>query len=421
MPLPIITIVGRPNVGKSTLFNRLVGERIAIVSDIAGTTRDRVSGDARWNDERFVLVDTAGIEAEDEVDPQSVTGLGATEALLSEVQAQTSTALEDADVLIFMVDASQGITPKDIMTRKAFLNAITVVIALGGSTNAVLHLLAMAKAIGTKLELGDFTKVGNKVPVLADLRPSGTYMMTDLIQAGGIQPLMKMLLGAGLLHGECITVTGKTLAANLKNVTPYSAKQKIIRPLDDPIKKDSHLVILYGNLAPEGAVAKITGKEGLLFEGKAKVFSSEEKALDAILKGTIKKGHVVVIRYEGPRGGPGMREMLAPTSAIVGKGLGRDVALITDGRFSGGSHGFVIGHITPEAAEGGPLAIVKNGDRITIDAKKKQITLHVQSSIIKQRLKGWKAPKPQYVAGVLAKYAAQVGPASGGAVTDIIE
>ncbi|MEG3592001.1 MAG: dihydroxy-acid dehydratase [Pseudomonadota bacterium] len=315
----------------------------------------------------------------------------------------------------------KNITPKDIMTRKAFLNAITVVIALGGSTNAVLHLLAMAKAIGAKLELEDFTKVGKKVPVLADLRPSGAYMMTDLIQVGGIQPLMKMLLDAGLLYGECITVTGKTIAANLKGVKPYPVKQKIIRPLDDPIKKDSHLVILYGNLAPEGAVAKITGKEGLLFEGKAKVFSSEEKALEAILKGTIKKGHVVVIRYEGPRGGPGMREMLAPTSAIMGKGLGRDVALITDGRFSGGSHGFVIGHITPEAAEGGPLAIVKNGDRITIDAQKRQITLHVKTSIIKQRLKGWKVPKQRYAAGVLAKYAAQVGPASGGAVTDIIE
>ena len=238
-----------------------------------------------------------------------------------------------------------GIRPRDIMTRKAFENAITVVIALGGSTNAVLHLLAMASAIGVRLKLDDFTRIGKRVPVLADLKPSGKAMMSDLIAIGGIQPLMKMLLDAGLLHGDCLTVTGKTLAQNLKGVKPYPKSQDIMHPLNNPIKKDSHLVILRGNLAPEGAVAKITGKEGLSFTGKARVFDSEEEALKRILDGTVKKGDVIVIRYEGPKGGPGMREMLSPTGAIMGKGLGKDVALITDGRFSGGTHGFVVGHV----------------------------------------------------------------------------
>ena len=235
-----------------------------------------------------------------------------------------------------------NIIPKDIMTKKAFQNAITVLITLGGSTNAVLHILAMAHAMGVKLTIDEFTRIGKKVPVLADLRPSGKYMMSELIEIGGIQPLMKMLLDKGLLHGDCLTVTGKTLAENLKNVKPYPKSQDIVHSFDDPIKKDSHLVILYGNLAPEGAVAKISGKEGLSFTGKARVFASEEKALEKILNGGVKKGDVIVIRYEGPQGGPGMREMLSPTSAIMGKGLGKDVALITDGRFSGGSHGFVV-------------------------------------------------------------------------------
>ncbi len=312
----------------------------------------------------------------------------------------------------------KGIKPLDIMTRKAFENAITVVIALGGSTNAVLHLLAMAHACGVKLSIDDFTRIGKKVPVLADLKPSGKYLMAELVAIGGIQPLMKTLLKAGLLHGDCLTVTGKTLKQNLASVKPYAKGQDIVRPLSNPIKKDSHLVILYGNLAAEGAVAKISGKEGLSFTGRARVFDGEEPAMTAILDGTVKKGDVIVIRYEGPKGGPGMREMLGPTSAVMGKGLGKDVALITDGRFSGGSHGFVVGHITPEAAVGGPLAIVKDGDRITIDAEKRTLNLEVSKAEIAKRLAKWKAPKPRYTHGVLAKYAKLCSSASEGAVTD---
>jgi len=313
---------------------------------------------------------------------------------------------------------TKGIRPRDIMTRKAFENAITVVIALGGSTNAVLHLLAMAQAAEVKLGLDDFTRVGKRVPVLADLKPSGKYLMSELVAIGGIQPLMKTLLDAGLLHGDCPTVTGKTLAQNLSEVSPYPEGQKIIRPLQDPIKKDSHLVILYGNLASGGAVAKITGKEGLRFEGTARVFDSEEAAMISILDGSIKKGDVVVIRHEGPKGGPGMREMLGPTAALMGRGLGKEVALITDGRFSGGTHGFVVGHITPEASVGGPLALVKNGDGIIIDAKIKELVLKVSQKELKARQKKWKALKPRYTKGVLAKYAHMVTSASLGAVTD---
>jgi len=312
----------------------------------------------------------------------------------------------------------RGIRPSDIMTKEAFENAMTVVIALGGSTNAVLHLLAMAHAVGIKLKLDDWTRIGKKVPVLADLKPSGKHVMWELVQIGGIMPLMKALLEAGLLRGDCLTVSGKTLKGNLAGVKPYPKGQSIIRSFADPIKPDSHLVVLYGNLAPEGAVAKISGKEGLRFEGKARVFESEEKALRAILDDKIKKGDAIVIRYEGPKGGPGMREMLAPTSAIMGKGLGKDVALITDGRFSGGSHGFVIGHVTPEAFTGGPIAIVKNGDSIEIDGEKKTITLNISKTELAARLKQWKQPKPRYAKGVLAKYAEQVSPASLGAVTD---
>jgi dihydroxy-acid dehydratase len=308
--------------------------------------------------------------------------------------------------------------PLDIMTRKAFENAITVVIALGGSTNAVLHLLAIAHAAKVKLNLDDFTRIGRRVPVLADLKPSGKHLMSELVAIGGIRPLMRTLLDAGLLHGECLTVTGQTMAETLENVKPYPTGQTIVRPLADPIKKDSHLVVLYGNLASEGAVAKITGKEGLRFTGRARVFNSEEQALRAILDGTIVKGDVVVIRYEGPKGGPGMREMLSPTSAIMGKGLGQDVALITDGRFSGGSHGFVVGHITPEAYVGGPLALVKNGDAITIDAEKREINLEIPATELRKRRAAWKAPKPRYTHGVLAKYAHLVNSASLGAVTD---
>ncbi|MDD2768433.1 MAG: dihydroxy-acid dehydratase [Methylococcus sp.] len=310
------------------------------------------------------------------------------------------------------------IKPRDIMTKPAFENAITVVIALGGSTNAVLHLLAMANACGVDLTLEDFTRVGQKVPMLADLKPSGKYSMAELVEIGGIQPMMKTLLAAGLLHGDCMTVTGKTLAENLAEAPDYPAGQDMIRPLDNPIKKDSHLVILKGNLAPAGAVAKITGKEGLSFTGTARVFDCEEDALKAILDGTVVKGDVIVIRYEGPKGGPGMREMLSPTSAVMGKGLGKEVALITDGRFSGGTHGFVVGHITPEAYAGGPLAIVRDGDTITIDAETHELSLHVADDEIGRRLAQWTQPAPRYTKGVLAKYAKLVSSASEGAVTD---
>ncbi|MBT9099069.1 dihydroxy-acid dehydratase [Methylovulum psychrotolerans] len=312
----------------------------------------------------------------------------------------------------------KGIKPSDIMTKEAFENAITVVIALGGSTNAVLHILAMANAAKVDINLDDFTRIGKRVPMLADLKPSGRYQMAELIEIGGIQPLMKVLLGAGLLHGDCLTVTGKTLAENLAEVAPYPDGQDMIHALSDPIKKDSHLVVLYGNLAPEGAVAKITGKEGLCFTGTAKVFDAEEQALQSILNGDIVKGDVIVIRYEGPKGGPGMREMLSPTSAIMGKGLGKEVALITDGRFSGGTHGFVVGHITPEAYVGGPLAIIENGDTITIDAENNALTLHVNEHEMARRMDKWQQPAPRYTRGVLAKYAKLVNSASLGAVTD---
>ncbi|WP_339672497.1 dihydroxy-acid dehydratase [Dasania marina] len=310
------------------------------------------------------------------------------------------------------------IKPSDIMTKAAFENAIKVVITLGGSTNAVLHLLAMAHSINVDLCLDDFVRIGNDTPMLADLRPSGRFLMSELIAIGGIQPLMKMLLDTGHLQGDCLTVTGKTVAENLADVKPYPESQEIIRPLSNPIKKDSHLVVLRGNLAPEGAVAKITGKEGLSFTGTARVFHSEEETLKSILDGTVVKNDVLVIRYEGPKGGPGMREMLSPTSAIMGKGLGAEVALITDGRFSGGSHGFVVGHITPEAYEGGPLAIVEDGDEITIDATTRELNLNISDDEIKQRLAKWNKPAPRYTRGVLAKYAKTVSSASEGAVTD---
>jgi dihydroxy-acid dehydratase len=310
------------------------------------------------------------------------------------------------------------IKPSDIMTRKAFENAITVVITLGGSTNAVLHLLAMAHAANVELELDDFTRIGANVPLLADLKPSGKYLMSELIAIGGIQPLMKILLDAGLLHGDCMTVTGKTMAENLADVKPYPNEQDIIRGLDNPIKKDSHLVVLYGNIATAGSVAKITGKEGLSFTGNARVFESEEAALAAILDDTVVKDDVIVIRHEGPVGGPGMREMLSPTGAIMGKGLGKDVALITDGRFSGGSHGFVVGHVTPEAAVGGAIAIIENGDGITIDAENKTLDLNIPQEEIDARLAKWQAPAVKETRGILAKFAKLVSSASEGAVTD---
>ncbi|MGA3800347.1 dihydroxy-acid dehydratase [Pseudomonas fluorescens] len=308
--------------------------------------------------------------------------------------------------------------PRDIMTRKAFENAIRVVIALAGSTNAVLHLLAMANAVDVELTLDDFAELGKVSPVVADLRPSGKYMMSELVAIGGIQPLMKRMLDAGMLHGDVLTVTGQTLAENLASVPDYPAGQDVIRPFDQPIKKDSHLVILRGNLSPNGAVAKITGKEGLRFEGTARVYHGEEGALAGILNGEVQPGEVIVIRYEGPKGGPGMREMLSPTSAVMGKGLGKEVALITDGRFSGGSHGFVVGHITPEAFEGGPIALVENGDRIIIDAETRQITVDVSDAVLAERKSRWVRPPSKYTRGVLAKYAKTVSSASEGAVTD---
>lgn len=312
----------------------------------------------------------------------------------------------------------RGIKPSDILSKEAFENAITTVIALGGSTNAVLHLLAAAHEARIELALDDFTRIGQRVPVLADLRPSGRYLMSELIQIGGIRPLMKTLLDAGLLHGDCLTVTGRTMAENLADVEPYPEGQTIVRGLDNPIKADSHLAVLYGNVAPEGAVAKISGKEGTYFEGSAKVYHSEEDALRAILDGQVVAGDVVVIRYEGPKGGPGMREMLSPTGAIIGRGLGDQVALITDGRFSGGSHGFVVGHVTPEAAVGGPIAIIEDGDRIVIDAEMKTIDLKLSKEEIDHRLRAWTPPRKTADRGLLAKYARLVSSASEGAVTD---
>ena len=313
----------------------------------------------------------------------------------------------------------KDIKPRDILTKKAFENAITVITALGGSTNAVLHLLAMAHAVDVDLTLDDFTRIGSNVPVLADLKPSGKFTMSKLVEIGGLTPLMKRLLDEGFLHGDCLSVTGNTVAENLADISDYPEDQDIIQPFSNPIKSEGHLTICYGNLAKEGSVAKISGKEGLFFEGKAIVFDSEETALNSILDGTVKKGHVIVIRYEGPKGGPGMREMLSPTSAVMGKGLGKDVALITDGRFSGGSHGFVVGHITPEAYEGGLLAIVRDGDRIKIDAQAKEINLCIDETEIQNRFKTWQKPTPNYTRGVLAKYAQTVQSASLGAITDL--
>ena len=311
----------------------------------------------------------------------------------------------------------RDIKPRDIMTQQAFENAITVVTALGGSTNAVMHLMAMAREAEVDLSLDDFTRIGSRTPVLADVKPSGKYLMSELIAIGGIQPLMKRLLDRGLLHGDCVTVTGKTLAENLEDVGDYPDGQAIVRDFDNPIKPEGHLVILYGNLAPEGAVAKITGKEGLRFDGTAKVFHSEEDALKSILDGGVGKGDVVVIRYEGPKGGPGMREMLSPTGAIMGKGLGEDVALITDGRFSGGSHGFVVGHVTPEAAVGGPIALIEDGDPISIDAENRRIDVGVSESELARRRAEWRRPPSGVRTGILAKYRAEVRSASEGAIT----
>jgi dihydroxy-acid dehydratase len=308
--------------------------------------------------------------------------------------------------------------PSDIMTKKAFENSIAVTIALGGSTNAVLHLLAMAHSIGVELELSDFTRIGKKIPVLADIKPFGSHFMSELNAIGGIAPMMKTMLASNLLHGDCLTVTGKTLEENLAEIDPYPSNQKIILSPQNPIKDSSHLRILFGNLAPEGAVAKITGKEGTLFAGTARVFDSEEEGMDAILSKSINAGDVVVIRYEGPQGGPGMREMLKPTSAIMGQGLGDSVAFITDGRFSGGTHGFVVGHISPEAELGGPIALIQDGDEIVIDANQDILNLNVADDEMEKRRNNWKNLNSSPKSGVLAKYKRTVQSASKGAITD---
>lgn len=314
-----------------------------------------------------------------------------------------------------------GITPRDIMTRKAFENAIVTCLALGGSTNLILHLLAIAHSAEVPLTLEDFKEIGERVPLLGDLKPFGKYNMSHLVRIGGIRPMMKMLLDRGLLHGDCLTVSGETMAESLKDVAPYGAyptEQDIIRPWDQPIKPETHLRILHGNLAPTGAVGKITGNEGLYFKGTAKVYEGEEDALIGILRGDVVKGDVVVIRNEGPVGGPGMREMLSPTAAVAGRGLIKDVALITDGRFSGGSHGFDVGHITPEAACGGPIGIVKSGDTIEVDAVKNTIFLLIPDDEYQARMAAYQPRPPRETRGVLAKYAKLVTSASEGAVTD---
>ena len=324
---------------------------------------------------------------------------------------------ESSKYVIQMLEKS--ITPKDIMTKKAFENAITIVMALGGSTNSALHLLAIAHAVGVSLSLDDFDRISKKVPHLADLKPSGKYVMYDLYKVGGVPGVMKMLLEAGLLHGGCLTVTGKTIAENLKEFPTLKSHQEVVRGLKNPLKPTGPLVVLKGNLAPEGALAKVSGLKSPVITGPAKVYESEEDALKGILDNDVKEGDIVVIRYEGPKGGPGMREMLAPTSAIVGKGLGEKVGLITDGRFSGGSHGLVVGHVCPEAQAGGPIAIIKNNDSITMDANKQLLQLNVPQKEIEKRLKSWKAPPLKFTKGVLYKYAKLVSSANKGAVTDL--
>ncbi|MEM8680949.1 MAG: dihydroxy-acid dehydratase, partial [Planctomycetota bacterium] len=312
----------------------------------------------------------------------------------------------------------RDLKPRDIMTREAFENAITVVMALGGSTNAVLHLIAMARSVDVPLSLDDFARFAERVPYIGDLKPSGRYVQEDLHNVGGTPGVLKYLLAASLLHGDCLTVTGRTLAENLADCAPLAEGQDVVRTLDDPIKATGHIRILRGNLAPSGAVAKITGKEGTRFVGTAKVFDSEEQMLAALEQGEIVKGDVVVIRYEGPKGGPGMPEMLTPTSAIVGAGLGSDVALMTDGRFSGGSHGFIVGHITPEAQEGGPIALIRSGDQITIDAEQNRIDVALSEAELAARQSAWQAPPYKATRGTLHKYIKSVKSASEGCVTD---
>jgi dihydroxy-acid dehydratase len=350
----------------------------------------------------------------------------AIEALGMSLPYSSSTPAEDPLKLEECVRAGSAIRtllerdikPRDIMTRKAFENAMVIVMALGGSTNAVLHLIAMARSVDVELTIDDFERVSERVPYLADLKPSGKYVMADLHQVGGIPGVLKYLLDKGFVTGDCLTVTGKTLSENLASLPGLKAGQDVIHPVEKPIKATGHLRILRGNLAPEGAVAKITGKEGLRFSGPARVFDSEEDMLHALEQKKIQKGDVVIIRFEGPKGGPGMPEMLTPTSAIVGAGLGSDVALMTDGRFSGGSHGFIVGHITPEAQEGGPIALVRDGEQVTIDAEKNRIDVDLSAAELTRRRAEWKAPPYKFTRGTLYKYIKNVKSASEGCVTD---
>jgi dihydroxy-acid dehydratase len=337
--------------------------------------------------------------------------------MAAEDEEKRESAADSGSALIECI--VRDLRPREIMTREAFENAISVVMAVGGSTNAVLHLLAIAHAAQVDLELDDFERIRERVPVIADMKPSGRYVATDLHAVGGIPLIMKMLLEADLLHADCITVTGKTIAENLaENPSTPPAGQDVVRPLDRPIYAEGHLAILRGNLAPEGAVAKITGLKSLAMSGPARIFDSEEACMEAIMSDRIRPGDVIIIRYEGPKGGPGMREMLSPTSAIIGKGLGDSVGLITDGRFSGGTYGMVVGHVAPEAQVGGPLALVHEGDAVTIDATKRVVEFHVDPDEVERRRRAWTPPKPRYTAGVLAKYAKLVSSASRGAVTD---
>ncbi|MEM8861110.1 MAG: dihydroxy-acid dehydratase [Chloroflexota bacterium] len=323
---------------------------------------------------------------------------------------------EAGEVIKYLLE--NDIKPSDIMTREAFENAMTVVMALGGSTNAVLHLIAMARSVGIDLTIADFQSVSERVPFIADLKPSGKFVQEDLHKVGGTPAVMKFLLEQGMLNGDCLTVTGKTLAENLEGLPGLNEGQEIIRPMDDPIKPSGHLQILFGNLSPEGSVAKITGKEGEIFTGTANCFDSEEDMLVALEEGKINKGDVVVIRYEGPKGGPGMPEMLTPTSAIMGAGLGQDVAMLTDGRFSGGSHGFIVGHITPEAQEGGPIALLQNGDKVTIDAVNNMLSVDCTDEELEERRAKWVMPPYKATRGTLYKYIKNVKSASEGCVTD---
>ena len=350
----------------------------------------------------------------------------AIEAMGMSLPYSSSIPAEDPEKLEECFRAGQAIhgllekdlKPLDIMTRAAFENALVTVMALGGSTNAVLHFIAMARAAGVELTIDDFQAVSDRVPYLADLKPSGQYVMADLHQVGGTPAVLKYLLAEGLINGDCLTVTGKTLAENLEVVAELTAGQQIIQPVESPIKESGHLQILRGNLAPQGAVAKITGKEGLIFTGMARVYDSEEDMLRGLENGHIKRGDVIIIRYEGPQGGPGMPEMLTPTSAIMGAGLGADVALMTDGRFSGGSHGFIVGHITPEAQQGGPLALIQDGDKITIDAEKRAIDTNIPAEEMQRRREAWSPPPYKHTRGTLYKYIKNVKSASEGCVTD---